>query len=105
MAHKSRKDKDMSFGVFCTHVGSIWSISPWRAPRQDTGGLGSEKEKLGMRMGMSGRKTGRWKEKKKYQRKKDSGLGRERTKALQRKKIIRQAGKVKEVKTVGYGRI
>ena len=83
-SHKSGKDKDISFGVFCTHAGSLpeFGASPLGEPRQGAGDLGNERETLGIRMGMSERKTGRRKEKKNYQRRKDSGLGRERTKAL-----------------------
>jgi len=64
-SHKSRKDKDIFLGVFCTHAGSLpeFGVSPLGEPRQDTGYLGSERETLGMRMGTSERKTGRRKEK------------------------------------------
>lgn len=57
-----------------------------------------------MRAGMSESKTGKRKEKK-YQRRKDSGLGRERTKALERKKLSSKLARLKKQKhwdTRGY---
>lgn len=92
--------------VFCTRVGSLpeFGASPLGESRQDAGDLGSERETLGMRMGMSERKTGGGK-------KKNIGGGRtvvwegKEPRHLKGKKNIQQAGKVKKAKTLGHGKI
>lgn len=101
VSHESGKDRDVSSGVFCTHAGSLpqYGASPLGEAKRDAGDLG--RETLGIRMGMSDRKTGKRKEENSRGGRAVVWEGKE-LRHFEGKKILQQAGKVKKAKAPGH---